>query len=107
MEHATLYLSSFIFASIIFFSCENGDEKVYKSVLSKYDVMMSEFNAAQSIEALNSTTEKLSVFKNGQLKQEYDSLCTIDKVPKSIQKLVNEKEKEVSMAQSEAHSRIN
>ena len=41
--------------AIILCSCESSDEKVYKSVISKYDVIMSDFNAAQDIEALNIT----------------------------------------------------
>ena len=92
--------------AIILCSCESSDEKVYKSVISKYDVIMSDFNAAQDIEALNITAEKFSNFKNSALIQKYDSLCSIDKVPKDIQNLIQQKEMEVSEAQSDAMSRL-
>lgn len=87
--------------AIILCSCESSDEKIYKSVISKYDIIMSEFNAAQNVENFNATSEKFSDFKSSELIQEYDSLCSIDKVPKDIQNLVQQKEKEVTAAQSE------
>lgn len=92
--------------AVLLCSCESSDEKVYKSVISKYDILMSEFNAAQTEEVLTATTEKLSSFENSTLKQDYDSLCAIDKVPKDIQQLVNSKVTEVANAQSEARSRV-
>ena len=55
----------------------------------------------------NATSEKFSDFKSSELIQEYDSLCSIDKVPKDIQNLVQQKEKEVTAAQSDAMSRLN
>lgn len=93
--------------AIILCSCESSDEKIYKSVISKYDIIMSEFNAAQNVENFNATSEKFSDFKSSELIQEYDSLCSIDKVPKDIQDLVQQKEKEVAAAQSDAMSRLN
>lgn len=93
--------------AIILCSCESSDEKIYKSVISKYDIFMSEFNAAQNVENFNATSEKFSDFKSSELIQEYDSLCSIDKVPKDIQNLVQQKEKEVAAAQSDAMSRLN
>ena len=93
--------------AIILCSCESSDEKIYKSVISKYDIIMSEFNAAQNVENFNATSEKFSDFKSSELIQEYDSLCSIDKVPKDIQNLVQQKEKEVNAAQSHAMSRLN
>ena len=93
--------------AIILCSCESSDEKIYKSVISKYDIIMSEFNAAQNVENFNATSEKFSDFKSSELIQEYDSLCSIDKVPKDIQILVQQKEKEVTAAQFDAMSRLN
>lgn len=93
--------------AIILCSCESSDEKIYKSVISKYDIIMSEFNATQNVENFNATSEKFSDFKSSELIQEYDSLCSIDKVPKDIQNLVQQKEKEVTAAQSDAMSRLN
>lgn len=93
--------------AIMLCSCESSDEKIYKSVISKYDIFMSEFNAAQNVEKFNATSEKFSDFKSSELIQEYDSLCSIDKVPKDIQNLVQQKEKEVAAAQSDAMSRLN
>ncbi|WP_280120896.1 hypothetical protein [Sangeribacter muris] len=63
--------------AIILCSCESSDEKIYKSVISKYDIIMSEFNAAQNVENFNATSEKFSDFKSSELIQEYDSLCSI------------------------------
>ena len=93
--------------AIILCSCESSDEKIYKSVISKYEIIMSEFNAAQNVENFNATSEKFSDFKSSELIQEYDSLCSIDKVPKDIQNLVQQKEKEVTAAQFDAMSRLN
>ena len=93
--------------AIILCSCESSDEKIYMSVISKYDIIMSEFNAAQNVENFNATSEKFSDFKSSELIQEYDSLCSIDKVPKDIQNLVQQKEKEVTAAQFDAMSRLN
>ena len=81
--------------AIILCSCESSDEKIYKSVIS------------QNVENFNATSEKFSDFKSSELIQEYDSLCSIDKVPKDIQNLVQQKEKEVTAAQFDAMSRLN
>lgn len=105
MKKLLIFLCSVI--AIILCSCESSDEKIYKSVISKYDIIMSEFNAAQNVENFNATSEKFSDFKSSELIQEYDSLCSIDKVPKDIQNLVQQKEKEVTAAQFDAMSRLN
>ena len=42
-------------------------KKIYKSVISKYDIIMSEFNAAQNVENFNATSEKFSDFKSSEL----------------------------------------
>lgn len=105
MKKLLIFLCSVI--AIILCSCESSDEKIYKSVISKYDIIMSEFNAAQNVENFDATSEEFSDFKSSELIQEYDSLCSIDKVPKDIQNLVQQKEKEVTAAQSDAMSRLN
>ncbi len=105
MKRLLISLCSVI--AIMLCSCESSDERIYNSVISKYDIIMAEFNSAQNEESLNAATDKFSKFKSSKLIQEYDSLCSIDKVPEYIKDLVRQKEKSVAEAQHNAMLRQN